>query len=125
MGLGAWKQIGGGKSNGMLGVSKKKTSTNGAKSPSQSGRDSQKSTRGAKASKQSPNGHKRKANRNNSPRGVEADMKRFRAEDDLRILTEAERIKESPDRVKLAKRIAVQQVEKAQEAVDIIQNKES
>lgn len=116
MGIEAWKlaMSGKGSSNGVQRVrSSKKTESSADSSSSTSAR--------SKTAKNKTNSRKSKA-RPTISRSLEAEERKWRAESDLRALTEANEILESPERVKAAKRIAQERVEVARAAADSIDN---
>ena len=78
-------------------------------------------TDNSKSAKTSRKG--RKANRRNSAPVAESfDEAKWRAEQDLRALTEAKDVLDSPGRVKAAKNIAQERVEVARAAAESIDN---
>ena len=116
MGFEAWKLAMKGKSNGVQGMRRSKKATSG-KTKGNAGNIKSNSP----AKKNGASGSKRKKNRRNTVPEV-FDEKRFRAEQDLRALTDAKEILDSPGRIKAAKEIAQERVEVARAAAESIDN---
>ena len=124
MGFDAWNLVRG-KGNGMSGVrSGQGTSKGGLKSKQKNSKRSTGSSKGRGSVSKS----KGKSNRRNSGRlkpasiqnKISEEEKKWRAESDLRTLTDARDILDSPGRIEAAKKMAQERVQVAQEAAESV-----
>lgn len=113
MGFEVWNKVAGGKSNGMSGVRRSKSSTRSRAANKR--KNSKKSTSTSNKTTKSMAEHQRKADRD-----YKAQELKWRAESDLDTLSRANEILDSPDRVKAAQRIAQEKADAAQEAAKSI-----